>query len=42
MRMHTVQITRNVTFARTHGFARDLIIAEGGSVVSFLLMSVHP
>ena len=41
-RGRTVQITRNVAFARTHGFARGLIIAEGGGVVPVSLVSVHP
>ena len=39
---HTVQITCNVAFACAHGFARGLIIAEGGGVAPVLLVSVHP
>ena len=38
----TVQITRNVTFARARGFARGLIISEGGGVAPVSLVSVHP
>ena len=40
--LNTVQIMCNVPFARAHGFARDLIIAEGGGVAPVLLVSVHP
>ena len=40
--VNTVQITRNVTFARARVFARGLIIAEGGGVAPIFLVSVHP